>query len=264
MILTDSSALSHPPKRIISLVPSQTELLYDLGLDEQVCGISKFCIHPSSWFKTKQRVGGTKNPNLELINSLNPDLIIANHEENRKEDIEDLAAHFNIWVTDVKSIEDALQMIKDLGRLTHTEERARHICHEIESARKWKDKALEDARPIPTAYLIWKNPYMTVGADSFIHAMLAEAKLENVFADQLRYPETNLDNDNVDRAELILLSTEPYPFSADDVAHLSEIFPDKKIMLADGEIFSWYGSRLRLAMPHISEFRKQMERWPAG
>ncbi len=259
MFLQDSSALSQPPQRIISLVPSQTELLFHLGLNEQVYGITKFCIHPTEWFKSKQRVGGTKNPNLELISSLNPDLIIANHEENRKEDIENLAEHYNVWVTDVRTMTDALNMILDLGRLTHTLKKAKEIHDEIVTARKIKDKLLEGKNPVPTAYFIWKNPYMTIGADSFIHDMLGEASLENVFSQETRYPDTNLESEEINRAELLLLSTEPYPFSEDDVVHFREIFPNKKVMLADGEMFSWYGSRLRLALPYISTLRKQID-----
>lgn len=258
MFLRDSSANSQPPQRIVSLVPSQTELLFHLGLNDQVCGISKFCIHPSDWHKNKTRVGGTKNPNLSLIRSLNPDLIIANHEENRKEDIEALAADFNVWVTDVRTMDDALAMILDLGHLTHRVTQAQIIHDEVISARTSKNEQISIYELVPTAYFIWKNPYMTIGANNFIHTMLGEARLENVFSGELRYPEVSLDYEQVNRAELIILSTEPYPFSDEDVAHFSEIFPEKKIILGDGEMFSWYGSRLRLAMPYISGLRKQI------
>ncbi len=102
---------SHP-QRIISLVPSQTELLFDLGLEEQVAGITKFCVHPEKWFRSKTRIGGTKNIKSALIHQLQPDLIIANKEENVKEQVEELAAHYPVWVSDIHDLQSALDMIR--------------------------------------------------------------------------------------------------------------------------------------------------------
>src|SRR5438045_6010203 len=119
MIITSTKNFQHPTKKIISLIPSQTELLSYLGLEKEVIGITKFCVHPKEWFTIKTRVGGTKNLNIDLIKNLQPDLIIANKEENVKEQIEELAIDFNIWVTDVNTLKDALGMIKDVGELTN-------------------------------------------------------------------------------------------------------------------------------------------------
>ena len=106
------------PKRIISVVPSQTELLFDIGLDEEVIGITKFCVHPEQWFRTKKRVGGTKQLNIDIINSLKPDLIIANKEENTREEISLLQSKYHVWTSDIGHLNDALCMIYDIGSIT--------------------------------------------------------------------------------------------------------------------------------------------------
>ena len=157
------------PKRIVSVVPSQTELLFDLGLEEEVVGITKFCVHPERWFRTKQRVGGTKTLNLDLIRSLQPDLIIANKEENEREQIETLAQEFPVWVSDISDLEAALRMIGAVGKLTGREKTAASLREEIESG--FRDISAGH-REIRVAYFIWYRPWMTVGNDTSIHHVL--------------------------------------------------------------------------------------------
>lgn len=245
MLLQKAVAPSLPPKKIICLVPSITELLHRLELDEEVSGITKFCIHPAAWFRTKTKTGGTKNINIKKILELQPDLIIANKEENIKEQIAELAAHFDVWVTDVNSVADAYGMIKDIGTLTGTAAAAKKIIVDIEK----EFAKLPAAAPlIKTAYLIWRNPYMTVGGDTFIHDMMQHCGLQNVFAGQTRYPKIDAQAIAASGCSLIILSTEPYPFKEKHIAELQQQLPGIKILLADGEMFSWYGSRM-LQMP---------------
>ena len=252
MILKSIENLSLTPLRIISLVPSQTELLFDLGLDEQVVGITKFCIHPANWFKTKTRVGGTKDINIAAIKKLNPTLIIANKEENVKEQIEELAKYYPVWLTDVNNLDDALKMIEAIGVLTNTQKNAHHITQKITT--NFEQLAAKKA-PINTCYLIWKNPYMTVGGDTFINDMLQRSSFNNIFANQQRYPEISISQLLIANYKLLLLSSEPYPFKQIHIDELQLQLPHTKILLVDGEMFSWYGSRLLKATEYFSQLR---------
>jgi ABC-type Fe3+-hydroxamate transport system substrate-binding protein len=229
------------PRRIISLVPSQTELLFDLGLDEEIIGITKFCIHPDKWFRTKQRIGGTKNLQINTIRKLQPDLVIANKEENTKDQIEEIRQFCPVWTSDISNLRGALDMMTLVGQLTNRQNRALELVEQI--------KLIFKTLPInqstkKAAYLIWKDPFMAAGGGTFIHNMMQYGGLENVFLHCKRYPVVTLDELRKSSMEIILLSTEPYPFSEKDLAELSIQIPGKKIVLADGEMFSWYGSRL--------------------
>lgn len=255
MLLSSPSQLIYQPKRIISLVPSQTELLYHLGLKEQVVAITKFCIHPAEWRKTKTIIGGTKNIHYERIKALQPDLIIANKEENIKEQVENLANDFNVFVTDITTLADAMEMINDIGTLTHTLSKANEIGNSI----KENFKLIASAKKIKTAYFIWRSPYMTIGGDTFINDMLARCGFENVYASQTRYPLVDITDLKQKECELLLLSSEPYPFKQKHIDELQQHLPGTKIMLVDGEMFSWYGSRLLKAPAYFNHLLKQME-----
>lgn len=245
-----SLSISTFPQRIISLVPSQTELLYDLQVGDRVIGITKFCIHPTEWFRCKTRVGGTKDPHLSIIRSLAPDLIIANKEENRKEDIEILQKEFPTYTTIVDTIEQGLEMIGTLGQLTGTVEKAGSIIHQIKSS-----LPIQTASKNTAAYLIWKDPYMTVGGDTYIHDMMRIAGLENIFASHTRYPETDINVINELAPDYLLLSSEPYPFKEKHRQELQEALPKTKVMIVDGEMFSWYGSRMLQAGDYLKKLR---------
>jgi ABC-type Fe3+-hydroxamate transport system substrate-binding protein len=235
--------LTRKPERIISLVPSQTELLADLGLNEGVIGITKFCIHPDAWFRTKTRVGGTKQLNLDTIRLLNPDLIIGNKEENLQEQILELQKEFPVWMSDITNLEQSLEMIRAIGNITDSENRAEGICNEV--LRKFS--LLQPSRiPLRTLYFIWKEPYMCAGSGTFISDMLNRCGLINVATGE-RYPELSADEIVAIKPELILLSSEPYPFQEKHIELFRRIVPTAQIHCVDGEMFSWYGSRLTQA-----------------
>jgi ABC-type Fe3+-hydroxamate transport system substrate-binding protein len=231
-------------QKILSLVPSQTELLFDLGLNDEVIGITKFCVHPQQWFKTKTRIGGTKNINIEKIKSLQPDLVIANKEENVKEQIEALEKFTTVYVSDVLNIDDAKNMIIEIGKLVNKNAEARLLVDEIE--RKFLQLKNVNQQKLPAAYLIWNDPYMTIGGDTFINDMMQHCGFKNIFEDQLRYPEINIEQLQELNCKFLLLSSEPYPFKKKHIEALQPSLPAAKILLVDGEMFSWYGSRLLL------------------
>jgi len=251
-----------PPKRIISLVPSQTELLYDLALNEEVVGITKFCVHPAHWFKTKERVGGTKNVNIEKVKQLKPDLILANKEENVKEQIEELEKVAPVWISDVATSEDALQMIKCIGEITNRSKEAETIITRIAmNFTKLPRRVLRTSSNVQhrTAYLIWQNPYITVGGDTFISDMLNKCGFQNVFENEKRYPEISLEQLISKNPRLILLPSEPYPFKQKHIEALQPFFCNTKIILADGEMFSWYGSRMIYAADYFADLIQIIE-----
>jgi ABC-type Fe3+-hydroxamate transport system substrate-binding protein len=249
--------------RVVSLVPSQTELLYDLGLEKEVIAITKFCIHPEAWYKNKKRIGGTKNLKIEVIKNINPDLIIANKEENVKEQVEELAKTFDVFVTDVSNLNDALKMIKNIGTLTGKTTEALNIANKIENKFQKLSESISGKQKIKTAYLIWKDPYMAAGGNTFINDMIQYCGLENIFTNAERYPEISLDDLQIDKSgesacELVLLSSEPYPFREKHLLEIKSKLPLIKITLADGEMFSWYGSRLLKAVDYFKAFRENI------
>lgn len=277
------------PARIVSLVPSQTELLFDLGLEKKVAGITKFCIHPADWLRSKTIIGGTKTVKLNLVHQLQPDLIIANKEENVKEQIEELSKQYPVWISDINTLKDAIAMIREVGHITSTLGNAEKMITEIEKAfielkieylkeertkiqetKKENDeengKALPDlpapgsrlVTPVSTCYLIWKDPYMTAGGDTFINDMLLHCGLSNAFGHLLRYPEITISQLQTANPALILLSSEPYPFRQKHIDELQPYFPDAKIIAVDGEMFSWYGSRLLKSPGYFNELLKKI------
>ena len=256
MILQQTADLPYLPKRIVSLVPSQTELLFDLGLETETIGITKFCVHPQSWLKTKGSVGGTKTINLSKIKALEPDLIIANKEENVKEQIETLAKDHPVWLTDVNNLKDALQMIADIGTLSGKNKAALSLVNNIRVAFKTLP---EIKTPEKTAYLIWREPYMTIGGDTFINDMLVRCGFQNIFSNKTRYPEISIAELQTANCKLLLLSSEPYPFKQKHIDELRSQLPGTKIILADGEFFSWYGSRLLRSPAYFKQLITQIQ-----
>lgn len=247
-----------PPQRIVSIVPSQTELLASFGIDNQVVGITKFCVHPEKWFQEKTRVGGTKTLNFEKIAALKPDLIIGNKEENAQEQIEKLAENFPVWMSDIVSLQDALAMIRDVGMLVDRQALANNMATEIEGRFEKLATSLPD-RPVPAAYLIWRKPYMAAGSETFIHEMMGCAGFENVFGNSPRYPETSLKALAETQPQVILLSSEPYPFAQKHIAELEAACPGAKIILVDGEMFSWYGSRLLKTPDYFQQVQEMLK-----
>ena len=186
---------------------------------------------------------------------MQPDLIIANKEENVKEQIEELANDLTVWVTDVNTLEDAFNMISDVGDLTHKTTEAEALITRI----KTEFSELQTTNyKLQTAYLIWQKPYMTIGGDTFINDMLEHCGLQNIFKNKSRYPEINLGDLQTASCQLVLLSSEPYPFKQKHADELQTQLPGKKIMLVDGEMFSWYGSRLLKAPAYFRNLLKSL------
>jgi ABC-type Fe3+-hydroxamate transport system substrate-binding protein len=238
--LNNRIQLSGVPRRIVSLVPSQTELLYTLGLNTAVTGITKFCIHPEGWLQSKTIIGGTKNFHFEVIDQLNPDLIIGNKEENYKEGIEKLQEKYPVWISDIVTLPDAFAMIKSIGELTGTYEKANALCDSIQQ----QFYNIKQTTPRKVLYLIWRQPWMAAGSNTFIHTIIEKIGLKNCLENSHRYPEL-ADSDIQSLApEYIFLSSEPYPFKDRHKAELEALCPAAKVVLVDGEMFSWYGSRL--------------------
>jgi ABC-type Fe3+-hydroxamate transport system substrate-binding protein len=251
--------ITESPQRIVSLVPSQTELLADLGLNESVRGITNFCVHPDRWFRSKTRIGGTKKLNIDLIRSLQPDLIIANKEENDKAQVELLSREFPVWTSDISILNDAKEMISALGEITGSHQPAKELIRNIDIAFDELKVYLENASQVSAAYIIWNKPFMVAGGDTFISSMMNCAGFKNVFADQKRYPDVTATMINNHRPELIILSSEPYPFKEKHVEEFSRTFEGSSIVLADGEMFSWYGSRLQHAPAYFRKLFEQIQ-----
>ncbi|WP_207435733.1 ABC transporter substrate-binding protein [Sabulibacter ruber] len=243
------------PQRIVSLVPSQTELLFHLGLGDRIVGVTKFCIHPKEQTTGKTKVGGTKNFNFEAIQQLQPDLIIGNKEENYQDGIEQLAQQYPVWMSDIFTLEDSLAMMEGIGQLTGTQEKAK----ELVSVLAQQFASLQPAMPpVPTAYFIWRKPYMGVGSNNFIDHMLSRCGFQNVLGHLSRYPEVTAEQLRLANPKLILLSSEPYPFKEKHIAEFQAICPQALVKVVDGELFSWYGSRLLYSVPYLNRLIEEV------
>ena len=240
--------------RIVSLVPSITESLFDFGLTEmEVVGRTKFCIHPKTLITKVPVIGGTKNLNLDKIKALKPDLIIANKEENEKLQIEELGKYFEIWLTDIENLQDNQNFLTELGTLLNKQGLALNFNEKINVI----FDSSKELSPKKVAYLIWKNPYMTVGSDTFIHEIIEKLGFTNLFEDSKRYPEISVNQ--MKEAEYVFLSSEPFPFQQKHIDELQKELPDSKIMLVDGEAFSWYGTHLSRCGDYFKTLREIIE-----
>ncbi|WP_231590635.1 helical backbone metal receptor [Hymenobacter terrenus] len=245
-------AVPFPPRRIISLVPSQTELLFDLGLADKVVGVTKFCIHPATARTNAAVIGGTKKFDFEKIERLKPDLIIGNKEENYQSCIDQLAAKYPVWLSDISTLPEALDMIRRIGFIAGAKDPAQVLADEIAAS----FATLPGTQPlIPAAYLIWRKPYMVAASGTFINDMMHRAGFTNVFADRNRYPEISAEQLAAAVPQRILLSSEPYPFGAKHVGEFQAICPAATIDIVDGELFSWYGSRLQKSAAYFTQLR---------
>ena len=240
------------PQRIISLVPSQTELLFDLGLADQVVGATKFCIHPKERVRETRKIGGTKNFKLSVIDELQPDLIIGNKEENYQEGIEQLQEKYPVWMSDIADLDDALAMIRGIGSITGKADQASAIAERIQS----DFDALSSASIIRrTLYFIWQDPHMVAGKGTFIDEMMLKAGFDNVIQED-RYPSVTEDDIKRLNPEVVLLSSEPFPFKEKHVQMYRKLLPEAKVKLVNGEMFSWYGSRLLKVIPYLKALQE--------
>ncbi|WP_178983732.1 ABC transporter substrate-binding protein [Winogradskyella helgolandensis] len=236
--------LNKTPKRIISLVPSQTELLVDLGLEASIVGVTKFCVHPKHLRMSKAVVGGTKQINIEKIKALCPDIILCNKEENTKAIISSLEEIAPIHISDIYNLDDCFELINMYGEIFDIKRTTSTLVSNIQLEREAFQLQFQDKKKLKVAYFIWQQPWMVAASENFIDVMIKEAGFINVFEDEKRYPEIDLSNSKLKEADLIFLSSEPFPFKADHILEFQKKFPEKTIKIVDGELFSWYGSRL--------------------
>ena len=240
------------PTKIISLVPSLTELLVDLVLDENIVGITKFCVHPLDIRKSKLIVGGTKNINFKKITELQPDIIICNKEENTKEIVEKCKKIAPTHTSDIKNIKDTLELISMYGEIFSVEEKSKSIQKQLSILLTDFKVFLENKKTRKVVYIIWKKPWMVAANDTFINYMLALNKFDNIYKDLNRYPEINLEDLQKKKdLELVFLSSEPYPFKEKDLNKLQHKFANCNLQLVNGEYFSWYGTRLLKAFTYF-------------
>ncbi|PRY88886.1 ABC transporter substrate-binding protein [Mongoliibacter ruber] len=233
------------PQRIVSLVPSQTELLVDLGLKERLVGVTKFCVHPKGLKKQKTIIGGTKNFHFDKIAALQPDLIIGNKEENYQEGIEQLAEKYPVWMSDIFNLEDAFNMMVGVGEITGTSIVANSLVRKIKN-----DLDLHFEKKGTAVYVIWKDPLMVVGANTFIDDMLNRVGFDNLIKNE-RYPMLAMEELKSLNPDYLLLSSEPFPFKRKHIEEFASLLPMATIQLVDGEMFSWYGSRLKYAKTYF-------------
>ncbi len=243
--------LNDIPRRIVSLVPSQTELLVDLGLEKYIMGITHFCIHPAFLKQIKTRVGGTKKVNLRKIKELEPDIILCNKEENTKEMVEALEKIAPVHISDISDLEDAYKLMADYGKILNCDELATTMINSIQKKADILQKLAKTSRRRKVAYFIWNEPLMVVGNGTFINAMLELNNFENVFS-QERYPTTSFSELKDKQIDLCMLSSEPFPFKDEHKQRFIEC--SKSVKIVNGEYFSWYGSRLMEAMDYFKEF----------
>lgn len=251
--------LGEPASRIVSLIPSITETLFSLGAGDRVVGVSKFCTEPRDGVKAKPKVGGQKNPRVDAIAALKPDLVVANVEENRKADVEAMwAAGLKVLVTYPRTVKEGIQLIRDLGVLTGESQRARAIAESCEAALAEVKQSVAGRARVRTFCPIWRRPYMTFNHDTYVHDVLETCGGENIFGDRPeRYPTVTLAEMAALKPELILLPDEPFPFGE---KHLEDFraFPHVPAVRAgrasflDGKILSWYGLRIAQSLPTLA------------
>jgi len=252
--------LPEQPRRIVSLVPSITELLADLDLEERVVGVTRFCELPDGWREAKTIVGGTKDVKADVVADLQADFVLANQEENEKTDVETLANGLGVpvYVTEVRTVPDATDMIRTVGYLTATAEAANEMADAIDE----RFDALPRMEPVRAVYLIWREPYMTVGGDTFIHDVMTRGGFKGVFSGDTRYPEITIDEIVAKAPDVVLCSSEPFPFHQKErfTADLRAALPESDIRVVDGQLFSWYGPRLLHTPEYLTSLHGELRR----
>lgn len=248
--------INFPPQRIVSLVPSQTEFLFDIGLEKEIVGITRFCIHPSEEVKGKEKIGGTKRFDFENIKSLQPDLIIGNKEENYQEGIEELRRSYPVWMSDIYTLENAYSMMREVSRITGKEKEGEALVEEI--GKGFSTLSTQNSELKTVAYFIWRKPYMVAASGTFIDHLLGVFGMKNVYADLSRYPEIQPEILAERKPDFILLSSEPYSFAEKHFEEFQSFCPASKVVLVNGEMFSWYGSRLKHTSTYFRELKQEL------
>jgi ABC-type Fe3+-hydroxamate transport system substrate-binding protein len=252
--------LPKTPQRIISLVPSLTELLHDLGLEKRIVGITKYCVHPFHYGSTKIKVGGTKKVKFDVIKELNPDFILCSKEENTAEMVSELEKIAPVFVSDVNSFQEAMELIIQFGEIFGKRIESQNLVAKINSKYADFQSFIKNKRTIKVAYFIWKEPWMVVGSPTFINDILRINRMENVFEKKGRYPEININHLKLQgNPELLLFSSEPYHFIEDDAYEVLHVNEKVLTIFVDGQYFSWYGSRLLKAFDYFKKIQAKIE-----
>ena len=238
------------PQRIISLVPSHTELLVQLGLEAQLVGVTKFCVHPKHLRSSKTIVGGTKRIKIESIKALQPDLILCNKEENTQEIVRACEQIAPVYVSDIVSLASNIEFIQALGKLLSVRTTSQKLVNSITEKQTQFAQFMQTKRQQRVAYFIWRNPWMVAGDATFINELLKLNNFVNAFDHLERYPEINLRDLTELKLDKILLSSEPYPFKEQHEQELKK-FSSATIIQVDGEAFSWHGSYLLKAFDYF-------------
>lgn len=287
--MTDSHTASarprpveHIPQRVVSLVPSVTESLFDLDLGDRLIAITDYCVRPAEKVAALRKIGGTKNPDVETIIALRPDLVIMNREENRKADAEALqAADVPIWVATPTTVKQAIDLLWDMMNVFEHAAMTERV-HFIDIAYEQTLRATAGLIPVRVFVPIWRDPWMTASRDTYLHDLLATCGAENVFADGdrriplatatgtadalppddarlenrgMRYPRITLDEVVAAQPDLILLPNEPYAFTEQDGDTLAALDTPAgergQVYLMDGSLLTWHGTRIAYALQDI-------------
>jgi len=260
MLKNNSFSVDYIPKRIVSLVPSQTELLYDLGLENSIVGVTKFCVHPSHLKKTKNIVGGTKSIHPDKIKALKPDIILCNKEENSKEIVEACTNIAPTHVSDIYNLNDSKELIETYGIFFSKTPEASNLIQKISFKQEAFETYIKEKTIFNVAYFIWRNPWMVAAKKTFIDHLLTVNRFQNVYEHLERYPEISVASLNKEvKIDFVLLSSEPYPFKKEHGLEIKKQIPSSKIIFVDGEMFSWYGSRLEKAFTYFKQLRVSLE-----
>lgn len=264
--LVDALGVRHAPAgdgaRIVSLVPSITELLFELGLAERVVGRTTFCVHPRPAVERLPRVGGTKKVRLDKLRALAPSHVIVNVDENTREDVDAIAAFTpNVIVTHPLEPLDNPPLYRLLGGVFGCAERAEALCAEFEAAHARLAGAARAHPPRRVLYLIWRNPWMTVSRSTYISRVLELVRWTTVRDDpDVRYPEVRMERGCLDDVDLVLFSSEPFPFKDKHMSELRELTADTRtpFVRIDGEMTSWYGSRAIEGLRYMDRFAREV------
>jgi ABC-type Fe3+-hydroxamate transport system substrate-binding protein len=266
-VLVDAVGTRHRPvaarPRIVSLVPSLTELLFDLDLGPEIVGRTQYCVHPREEVAAVPSVGGTKKVNLRKIRQLRPSHIILNIDEN-PEPLARAVSEFvpHVVITHPLEPADNLRLFGLFGAIFGRAERALRLGRDFEAAHR---RLVDAARRFPSrkvVYLIWKAPWMTVSRDTYISRSLALARLATIPATaDRRYPEIELDSGVLEEADWVLFSSEPYAFAEADLAEFHARYGVSRTRLRriKGDLVSWYGSRAIAGLEYLRDFAATLD-----
>jgi len=252
--------LSKTPTRIISIVPSITELLFDLGVEDTIVGITSYCVHPFHFLTTKKSIGGTKKVNIERVKELAPDLIICNKEENTPEMVAALSEIAPVYVSEVNTISDSLELIQQLGNILSCRTEAKNLVSKINFKLDDFKLFMKDMPTRKAAYFIWAEPWMVAANNTFINEVLKLNKFDNIYQNLERYPTIPLEKIRFSGdPRVVLLPSEPFKFTDDHAFEIATYANRSMTVFADGEYFSWYGSRLLKAFDYFKQLQKKID-----